>query len=174
MVNAEKLWEVYEVIKANPHRWNQERWAVADNANPNATSYKDCGTSFCVAGWGARINGWRPMLYRELDGKLRPLEHIFVPESSPANSVFYTGQLDGECRSPREIAQELFELNDHEASVLFAASAASNLEELKYLIRRVVSGAVCSRTGFPCEGYGCQCPLDDDDEDECYDLLSED
>lgn len=58
---------ILDAIKANPQRHDQTSWVKLVDANgdwlcdvPHATAIDptECGTTMCVAGWAAHLNGW--------------------------------------------------------------------------------------------------------------------
>lgn len=49
--------QAMEFIEAHPERWNQETWGETE---PGASLTEPCGTTGCLAGWMAWIDGMEP------------------------------------------------------------------------------------------------------------------
>lgn len=78
----QELTTVLEFISENPNKHDQSTWIytgdvpderVGDHGivKVNQEAY-DCGTTGCLAGWGAMLNGWQPVINQhELPAELR-------------------------------------------------------------------------------------------------------
>lgn len=162
MANSLKLWEVFNVIRNNEDRWRQSTWSDG-LTNPAATNYTECNTTFCVAGWGARLNGWKPVVQRLFNGNYVAQGNLFVPVTNPVEHTVIDGlsEEDIGAESAREIAMDVFELTDHEADELFDGTSCldeygeESVYELEKLISSIINGDVCARsgTGTRCLGY---------------------
>lgn len=60
MPNATEMYATLTEIERNPHRWRQDEW-IAGWVKPAATTWTECGTTFCYAGITGARHGWLPV-----------------------------------------------------------------------------------------------------------------
>ena len=121
MANAARLREAIRVIRENPHRWNQSDYADGE-VNVEATSWQECGTTFCLGGWGAVLNGYRPVCTMGF------ATGLFYDPKNP--HVFVDGEHAG---------QDAFDLTYEEANYLFYYMTDS-IDSLEEAVEQVIAG----------------------------------
>lgn len=124
MAHAERLREAVQVIRANPRRWDQCDYAEGP-VNPNASSWKECNTKFCLGGWGAVLNGYLPS----------------ADENGYANGLFYLPERPGESFTGEEAGGLVFDLTEEEAECLFYC-ATDDVDELAAEVESVIRGDI--------------------------------
>lgn len=134
-MDVEKMRELADVIEANEPRFNMRHWA-SGQVNLMAKSWEDCGTSFCAAGWGAVLDGYRPATWSQLFPEDYPGDH-------GSSNAFYLPGPQGEyrpgaARSAGDIAQESLDLGVSEASRLFYAVELTTAAELRALVEDMI------------------------------------
>lgn len=129
MPNATKLRETVDVIDQNRHRWNQSRWATGA-VNPNATTWQECGTAFCIAGWRCVLDGLRPAVAEMPNWADSPV--------AASGSFYRLDNPHGRIWPSRHARQE-FELNCHEADALFYFET-TDIEALRQRVEEIIAG----------------------------------
>jgi hypothetical protein len=108
MANKEKLRQVWEFIKAHRELLDMDYWVRPVDGEPEninyaaleSHDYARCGTTGCLAGWTALLDGWTPV--SGSDGLVK----------SPCGTHNKTTEY---------VAQRILELTDTEKIVLFYA-----------------------------------------------------
>lgn len=146
-VNAQALIDIIPVLREldDQGRFDMGMWAEGV-VNPNADSYTECGTQFCLAGAKAAVDGWRPQYRLErrwdhltdtdvLTGKaiatgkfVRPENRHITDEDSPL------------AQSARDIAMKAFGLDDDQAMFLFHGTHISRVTDLVRRIQWLIDG----------------------------------
>ena len=107
-VNVELLQKTLDTIKANPEHWNQYHW--------------HCGTSHCFAGFAELIANGIPI---QTDDKTLRTYSGF---SDSPESVYWKTERN---------AQKLLNINDDDASILFAGyNSLLDLERMVHLLAK--------------------------------------
>lgn len=137
LCNEAAVREVVRHIEIMPSRWDQANWANPDN---------ECGTTFCVAGWAARIFG-----YVDGDGQATKkgvdfFLNSFEPpcgcgeDDCDASSLRRQERVRSDLESPGVVSYPSFwtkvgkhelGLSSHEARYVFGGCFASTVPELK-------------------------------------------
>jgi hypothetical protein len=117
MTNVNLLREVVEQIEADPESWDQSAWI----------STNSCKTTFCIAGWACVLaNAVTPQ------GKLTPYGiNLFVASHFNWRSHVET--------VPWPIlAQDLLQISDDDADLLFGPDSFDSVETLREDIKRLI------------------------------------
>jgi hypothetical protein len=135
MPNAEVIRETLAVARENCHRFDMGTW-ISGYADPCTTSWQECGTTACLAGWRCLLDGLRSKLYS--DGSVTS-EFI---DPSTGNTVHAEGW-----------AIQRMELNASEAeALLMATHLGSDIDAMERLAEMIIAGnwAMCDT----CYGVG--------------------
>jgi hypothetical protein len=144
MANKRVLLEAKRVIQENVERWDQDVWASGE-VNPNAIDYTECNTSFCLAGWINRLNGWLPeyedgeIPAQRADGSyvLGEDEHVTWKTAKMATGKFYRADDPEDVWPAQDVATQLADLTPWQSSVLFL-SFTDDVDEMSRLIDEVI------------------------------------
>ena len=133
MANKKKLMELKEIIRTHQERWNQHVWTDG-LTNPDATSYEECQTSFCAAGWTAVANGWKPVALPTFWDNDYESGSRFVPRNAEARRDHPDFKLEL-AREAEHLGAEILELTQKETQALFMwSSDMEDFEEFATLI----------------------------------------
>jgi hypothetical protein len=119
MANAQLLERTLENIETNPKTWRQGAYAIQS---------PDCGTAYCYAGHAVA---------------LADPDAVFQFNPSGYGSALAVSVTTGSARSPEvrtisAYAQELLEIDESDAQVLF--DAANTLHDLRSMVAALVAG----------------------------------
>lgn len=135
MPNAEKIRETLAVARANQHRLKMRKWADG-KVNPNAASWRECGVSFCLAGWRAVLDGLRPLAFE--DGSV---------------TGCFIGS-DGRTWRADDWATVSMELEGDQPHRLFVATQdVTNIDVLDWIAEQIIAGRDVSECEN-CKGEG--------------------
>ena len=122
MADAVKLREAVETIRVNKERWSQSQF-ISGVVVSSTDDWHECGTTLCLAGWGAILNGYRP----QADEENRPTGWVY-PVGRPY-----------ELESIEDVAIRVFDLTDVEADHLFF-TFTQDVDVLPRAVERVING----------------------------------
>ena len=135
MANAVKLRETIAVIRENQNRWGQTSYADGV-VNPNATTWQECDTSFCLGGWRCVLDGLRPRYYA------MDFDDEDDPESFYAFDGFYDpADPQRKYITPYDHAMVSFGLTERQADFLFLCMTR-DLAVLEDRVERVIAGEI--------------------------------
>lgn len=115
-VNFELMWKVFHHIEDHPELWEQENWRTTVT----------CGTAYCFAGWTVTLTGatWLSGISLLADGSDPDAERVTLKTGAVVVNV-----------SNR--AARLLGLDADEATGLFAAGLADDLEALYTMVEQI-------------------------------------
>lgn len=143
-LNREALCDIIPVLRQldAEGRFNMRQWADGP-VNPNAASFTECGTQFCLAGAKAAVDGWRPQYEkRNVYGTLGFARSVPVATGKfvlPENR-HDQDYLSQDARSAKDIAKEAFGLDDDHMHFLFFGYHITRVEDLVGRIEWVIGG----------------------------------
>jgi hypothetical protein len=112
-MNTEKLFEVLDVMEMNLKRWNQRSWIRKD---------PECGTTLCLAGWVAELDGMTPVFEQYRD------------------NAYYVRDAQGNRVTVTDYAADVLELTDVQRSNLFIWSAGiTDFQEFRNYCKEIAA-----------------------------------
>lgn len=123
--NRDLFYKIADRIERQPDDYDQAKWGednslvVATRLDPSdpaihelvADTINECGTSHCIAGHAADLEGWVPSMYVNSVGIHGSWDRVVAPGHDP---------IDRDGTSIFGVARDLLGLTDDEASILFS------------------------------------------------------